>query len=62
MQDKWIQHAIKKKGALRKTAKEEGLLKEGQTLSSSDLEQLAAKGGKTAKRARLAMTLGKMRH
>lgn len=59
--DKWIQGAIKKEGALRTEAKREGLIKGEEKLSKTDLKKLEAKGGKTAKRARLAMTLSKMK-
>lgn len=59
--EKWIQGAIKKEGALRAEAKREGLIKGEEKLSKTDLKKLEAKGGKTAKRARLAMTLSKMK-
>ena len=49
----WIQNAIKKPGALRKTAK----VKKGKKLSIATLHKLANKPGKTGKRARLALTL-----
>jgi hypothetical protein len=55
----WIQNAIKHKGALRKTAMQQGLIKEGENLSLSDLKKLEAQGGTTAKRANLARTLRK---
>jgi len=57
----WIQDAIKKKGALRATAKKEGLIKGEEKLSMTDLKKLEKKGGKTAQRARLAETLKKMK-
>lgn len=58
---KWIQGAIKKKGALTKTAKRKGLVKKGETLSKTDLEKLSkSKSGVTRKRAALAKTLRKM--
>jgi len=57
---KWISGAIKHPGSLRATAKREGLIKGDEKLSSADLTKLAAKGGKTAKRANLARTLKKM--
>ena len=50
---KWIQKAIKKEGSLRKTLK----VKKGETIPEKKLEAAAKKGGKTGKRARLAMTL-----
>ena len=60
---KWIDKAIKKPGALRATAKRLKLLKKGEedTLSEEDLDKLEERGGITAKRARLARTLSKMR-
>ena len=57
----WIQGATKKKGALRAEAKRMGLIKGDEKLSMDDLKKLEAKGGKTAQRARLAMTLQKLR-
>ena len=54
---KWIQKAIEKEGSLRKTMK----TKEGKTIPVSKLEKAAKKGGKTGKRARLALTLRKLR-
>lgn len=57
----WIQDAIKKPGALRKTAKKKGLLRnDKEKLSMTDLHKLEHMGGKTAKRAHLAETLKKM--
>ena len=53
---KWIQKAIKKEGALRKTMK----IKEGKAIPVSKLKKAAEKGGKTGKRARLALTLRKI--
>ena len=53
---KWIQKAIKKEGSLRKTMK----TKEGKTIPVSKLKKAAEKGGKTGKRARLALTLRKL--
>lgn len=57
MAKKWIQSAIRKKGSLRKTVG----VKKGQTIPVATLEELARKKGKTAKRARLALTLRKLR-
>lgn len=57
----WIQGAMKKKGALRAEAKRMGLIKGDEKLTMEDLKKLEAKGGKTAQRARLAMTLQKLR-
>lgn len=56
-QTKWIQKAIKKPGALRAEAKREGLIEGEEKLSKTDLKKLEKKGGKTARRARLAQTL-----
>lgn len=50
---KWIQDAIKKPGALRKTLK----AKEGKNIPRTKLEAAAKKGGKTGARARLALKL-----
>lgn len=52
----WIQGAIKKKGALRKTLG----AKPGQPIPEEKLEAAAHESGKTGERARLAMTLKKM--
>jgi len=54
---KWIQKAIKKPGALRKALK----VKAGATISQAKLRTAAKKGGTLGRRARLAITLGKMR-
>jgi len=54
---KWIQGAIKKKGALRKSLH----IKKGKTIPLEELRRAANKKGKTGKRARLAMTLRKFR-
>jgi hypothetical protein len=54
---KWIQEAIKKPGALRKTLG----AKKGKTIAAGKLAKAAKGKGVTAKRARLAMTLRKMR-
>lgn len=53
----WIQSAIKNPGALRKTAK----AKPGRKIPVKKLMSLAAKPGVTGKRARLAMTLRKLK-
>ena len=55
--NKWIQKAVKKKGSLRKTLG----VKEGKNIPVSKLRSAAKKKGKTGKRARLALTLRKMR-
>lgn len=57
----WIQGAIKKPGALRATAKRAGAIKSDGTIKKSWLREKARGKGKTAQRARLAITLGKMR-
>lgn len=58
MAKKWISKAIKKPGALHADLG----VPQGQKIPKSKI-QAAAKGkGKTAQRARLALTLGKMHH
>ena len=57
MAEKWIQKAIKKPGALRK----ELGAKKGEKIPAKKLKAATKKGGKLAKRARLAETLGKLR-
>jgi len=54
---KWIQSAIKKPGALRKSL---GVAK-GKTIPAEKLEKAAKAPGKLGKRARLAQTLKKLR-
>jgi hypothetical protein len=51
----WIDKAIKKPGALRKTLG----VKEGETIPVSKLKAAAKKPGKTGQRARFALTLRK---
>jgi len=53
---KWIQQAIKKKGALRKTLG----VKKGEIIPEEELEKAAKKKGKTAKRAKLAIILKRL--
>ena len=53
----WIQKAIKKPGALRKSLK----IKKGQRIPLKKLQAAAKKGGKLGKRARLALTLRRLR-
>jgi hypothetical protein len=53
----WIQGAIKKPGALR----EQLGVKKGETIPKAKLAAAAKKGGKLGQRARLAITLGKMK-
>ena len=57
MAEKWIKKAIKKPGALRKSLK----VKAGKTIPAKKLEAAAKKPGVTGRRARLAMTLRKLR-
>lgn len=56
MKKDWIKGAIKKPGALRKTAG----VKMGEKISATKLNELAKKPGVTGQRARLAKTLAKM--
>ena len=56
MAEKWIQSAIKKPGALRKSLG----VKEGQKIPAKKLAAAAKKPGTLGKRARLAQTLGKL--
>jgi len=53
----WIQKAIKKPGALRKSLK----IKKGQKIPLKKLQAAAKKSGKLGKRARLALTLRRLR-
>tara|TARA_A100000172_G_C2944003_1_gene76672 strand:+ start:99 stop:338 length:240 start_codon:yes stop_codon:yes gene_type:complete len=53
----WIQKAIKKPGALRKSLG----VKKGKTIPISQLKKVAKGDGANARRARLALTLKKMR-
>lgn len=57
MAEKWIQKAIKKPGALRKSLG----VKAGEKIPSSKLAAAAKKPGKMGKRARLAETLKGMK-
>lgn len=57
----WIKGAIKKPGSLRATAKAAGAITPKGTIKKSWLNEKAKGTGKTAQRARLAKTLGKMR-
>ena len=52
----WIQKAIKKPGALRKSLK----IKKGQKIPLKKLKAAAKKSGKLGQRARLAITLRKL--
>jgi hypothetical protein len=53
----WIQSAIKKPGALRKSLG----IKKGEKIPQTKLDAAAKKKGKLGQRARLAKTLRKMR-
>ncbi len=53
----WIQGAIKKPGALRKALG----AKKGEAIPAGKLQAAAKKPGKMGQRARLAMTLKKMK-
>lgn len=53
----WIAGAIKHPGALRATAKKEGAITPQGTISKKWLKKKAKGKGKTAARARLAITL-----
>jgi hypothetical protein len=53
----WIQDAIKKPGALRKATG----VKQGQTIPVTTLKKLAKGNTKNSQRARLALTLRKMK-
>lgn len=57
----WIQKAIKKPGALTATAKSAGAVTKSGTIKKAWLKKQAQGTGKTAQRARLAITLGKMK-
>jgi len=62
----WIQGAVKKPGALRASAKKEGLIEGDEKLSKEDLQKLAAQAKKSgnkllSKRVSLAKTFAKMR-
>jgi hypothetical protein len=61
MAKKWIQSAIKKPGSLKQAAKQADALKKDGTIKVSWLRKKAAGSGKTAQRARLALTLRRMR-
>ena len=57
----WIKGAIKNKGALTKTAKRAGAVSRKGVINKAWLKKQASKSGTTGRRARLAITLGKMR-
>ena len=54
----WIAHAIKHKGALHRQLG----VPEGQKIPAGKLAAAARKGGTLGRRARLAKTLGSLRH
>lgn len=57
MAKRWIQRAIKHPGALRRTLG----VKKGKRIPLKKLRAAARKKGKTGRRARLALTLRKLR-
>lgn len=57
MAEKWIQKAVQKPGALRKTLG----VKKGEKIPAGKLASAAKKTGVTGQRARLAQTLKKMK-
>ncbi|MHA1986785.1 MAG: hypothetical protein ACW98D_09115 [Promethearchaeota archaeon] len=59
--NKWIKGAIKKPGALKATAKRAGAMKSDGTIKKTWLKEQAKKNSKTGQRARLAITLSKMK-
>ena len=61
MAEKWIQKAIRNPGALRKLAQSEGAITPRGTISVAWLKAKAKGSGVVAKRARLALTLRKLR-
>jgi hypothetical protein len=54
---RWIQKAIKRPGALRKSLK----IKKGQKIPLKKLKAASKKSGKLGQRARLALTLRRLR-
>jgi hypothetical protein len=58
MAEKWIQKAIKKPGALRSSLG----VKAGEKIPAKKLEKASHAPGKLGQRARLAKTLGGMKH
>ena len=57
----WIQGAIKNPGALREVAEAAGQITEDGTINVNWLRQMAKEPGVMGQRARLALTLRKMR-
>jgi len=64
MTKKWIQHAVKKRDVLREYVRrhygERGFTEQG-TIKVEVLRELSRKKGKVGQRARLALTLRKLR-
>lgn len=58
---KWIQEAIQHPGALRAEARKEGAITKRGTIDREWLREKAKEGGVTGRRARLALTLSKLR-
>ena len=61
MAKNWIKDAIVKPGSLTATAKKAGAFKADGTISKAWLHEKASEGGKIGQRARLALTLSKMK-
>lgn len=60
--NRWIQEAVKRPGALREQAKREGAIDQRTgTIKREWLERKARRRGTTGRRARLALTLRKLR-
>lgn len=59
--ENWIQGAIKRPGALRAKAKRASAVTSKGTISKSWLREQAKGSGRTARQARLALTLGKLK-
>ena len=57
--DKWIEGAIERPGALRAKAKDAGAMTEQGTIKRSWLEEQSKGNDRTAKQARLALKLRK---
>jgi len=57
---RWIEHAIKHPGSLRRSAKRAGQLTSKGTIKTDWLDKQAEKGGVIGQRARLAKTLKKL--
>ena len=57
----WIKGAIKKPGSLTATAKRAGAVSKAGTIKKDWLKEKAKGHDKTAKRARLAITLSKLK-